>query len=78
MPDMSNPNDAPMPGDWVPCEEGEEEFVPGWDAQQKQLLPDEETPGPVHPEVPDQFQYVYKQSLVSFFERYFQSISIIL
>ena len=64
-----NPDEAPMPGAWVTSDQ-KEEFIPGWNSEQKKLLPDEEQEGPYeHPEVPEVFQYVYKQSLVSYFER---------
>ena len=65
-----NPDEAEagMPRAWVTCDRSE--FVPGWNSELKKLLPDEEPEGPYeHPEVPDVIQYVYKQSLVSYFER---------
>lgn len=66
-----NPDEAEagMPGAWVTCDRSKE-TVPGWNSEQKKLLPDEEPEGPYeHPDVPDEIQYVYKQSLVSYFER---------
>ena len=66
-----NPDEAEagMPGAWVTCDRSKE-TVPRWNSEQKKLLPDEEPEGPYeHPDVPDEIQYVYKQSLVSYFER---------
>ena len=64
-----NPDEAGMPGAWITCDQSKE-VLPNLDSEQKKLLPDEEPEGPYeHPEVPDVFQYVYKQSLVGYFER---------